>query len=80
MPKGKSLTINFAVTTGTVDELADRARRYGTSSVSEPANRPWNARDFSIADPDGFVLTFTKGPIDDGLGMENIVKRSTGGR
>jgi uncharacterized glyoxalase superfamily protein PhnB len=77
--KGKGLTLSFAVTGGTVDELADRARRYGASIVSEPKNQPWNARDFSVADPDGFVLTFTKGPLEDGLGIENIVKRSSGG-
>ena len=76
MPKGKGLTMNFAVTTGTVDELAERARRYGASIVSEPKNQPWNARDFSVADPDGFTLTFTKGPVEEGLGMDSIVKRS----
>ncbi len=80
MPKGKSLTMNFAVTTGTVDELANRARRYGASIVSEPKNQAWNARDFSVADPDGFILTFTKGPVDPELGMENIIKRSSGAR
>lgn len=75
--KGKGLTMNFAVTTGTVDELADRARRYGAVIVSEPKNQPWNARDFSVADPDGFVLTFTKGPVDDGLKMKNIMEKGS---
>lgn len=70
--------MNYSVTTGTIDELVERARRYGASLVSEPKNQPWNARDFSLADPDGFVLTFTKGPIDEELGMDNIVRRSSG--
>ena len=73
--KGKGFTLNFSVADGTVDELADRARRHGASIVSEPKNQPWNARDFSVADPDGFTLTFTKGPVDPGLGMENIIRR-----
>ncbi len=76
--KGKGMSISFSVTDGSVDELAEKARRYGASILSEPKNQPWNARDFSVADPDGFVLTFTKGPIDDKLGMDDIVKRSAG--
>lgn len=77
--KGKGMSLSFSATEGSVDDLAERARRYGASLVSEPKNQPWNARDFSVADPDGFVLTFTKGPIDDKLGMDDIVKRSAGG-
>lgn len=77
--KGKGLTLNFAVITGSVDELAERARRHGEVLLSEPNNRPWNARDFSIADPDGFVLTFTKGPVDEGVGMDSIIRRRSGG-
>ncbi len=76
--KGKGMSISFSVTAGSVDELAEKARRHGASIVSEPKNQPWNARDFSVADPDGFVLTFTKGPLDDKLGMDDIVRRSTG--
>ncbi len=76
--KGKGLTLNFAVTSGTVDELAERARQYGAAIVSEPKNQPWNARDFSVADPDGFILTFTKGPVDEWLEMDSIVKRNSG--
>ena len=78
LAKGNGLTLNYSVTTGTIDELVERARRYGASLVSEPKNQPWNARDFSLADPEGFVLTFTKGPIDEELGMDNIVRRSSG--
>lgn len=76
--KGKGMSLSFSVTEGSVDELAEKARRYGARILSEPKNQPWNARDFSVADPDGFVLTFTKGPVDDGLGMDEIVGRSPG--
>jgi len=63
---------------GSVDELAARARQHGATLVSEPKNQPWNARDFRIADPDGFILCFSQGPVDPGLGMEQIIARSTG--
>lgn len=76
--KGKGLTLNFAVTVGSVDELAERACRHGAVLLSEPKNQPWNARDFSVADPDGFVLTFTKGPVDEGTGMDSIIGRRFG--
>jgi uncharacterized glyoxalase superfamily protein PhnB len=77
-PKGVGVTLSFAVVTGRVDDVAERARRYGAPLLTEPTNQPWNARDFSITDPDGFVLTFTQGPVEPGLSMERIIERSTG--
>lgn len=77
-PKGAGITLSFAVSDGRVDDVAERARRFGAQLQSEPTNQPWNARDFSIKDPDGFVLTFTQGPVEPGLGMEQIIRRSTG--
>lgn len=77
--KGTGMTLNFAVTSGTVDELADRARSYGATLLSEPKNQPWNVRDFSVADPDGFILTFTKGPVNEGMGMDSIIGRKLDG-
>lgn len=74
-PKGAGISINFSVTNGSVDELAERARQHAARIVSEPQNRPWNTRDFAVADPDGFILTFSKGPIEAGLGMDKIITR-----
>ena len=76
--KGAGLTLTFNVISGSVDELADRARQYGARIISEPKNQPWNVRDFSVADPDGFILVFSQGPVEPGLGMEQIIARSTG--
>jgi uncharacterized glyoxalase superfamily protein PhnB len=61
-----------------VDDVAERARRYGAPLETEPKNQPWNARDFSIRDPDGFLLTFTQGPVEPGITMDRIVQRSMG--
>jgi uncharacterized glyoxalase superfamily protein PhnB len=59
--KGVGVTLFFAMPEGEpfVDGLADRARQKGAIIVSGPADTPWNARDVTIADPDGFRLTFT---------------------
>lgn len=76
MVKGAGITLNFNVLGMSVDDVAGRARQYGARIVSEPKNQPWNARDFSVADPDGFILTFTQGPVDAGLGMDQIISRA----
>ena len=78
IPKGAGITLSFAVFEGRVDDIAERARRYGAELLTQPTNQPWNARDFSIKDPDGFVLTFTQGPVEAGLSMDRIVGRSMG--
>ncbi|MGB3541791.1 VOC family protein [Rubrivirga sp.] len=61
--KGRGVTLTFAVTDGTVDAVAERARQHGAQILSEPEDKPWNARECTVADPDGFQLTFTQGPL-----------------
>ena len=61
--KGRGVTLTFAVTDGTVDAIAERARQHGAQILSEPEDKPWNARECTVADPDGFRLTFTQGPL-----------------
>ena len=51
------------VTRDGLNALAAKARAAGARFVQEPGDRPWNARDFTVADPDGFALTFTFGPL-----------------
>ena len=77
-PKGVGVSLSFAVFEGRVDDVAERARRAGAQLETAPKNQPWNARDFSIRDPDGFLLTFTQGPVEQGLSMDHIVRRSMG--
>lgn len=42
-----------------VDALAERARAHGGTVAAGPADTPWNTRDVTILDPDGYRLTFT---------------------
>lgn len=56
-PRGLGVRLNFA--TVSADEVATRARDRGAEIVDGPADRPWNARDVTIADLDGYRLTFT---------------------
>ena len=69
-----------------VDALAERIRASGTSVVG-PTNTPWNTRDVSVVDPDGYSLRFTSpqpqmlagkgGSIDD---LARRLGESDGGR
>lgn len=37
-----------------------------------PADQPWNAREFTVLDPDGYRLTFTQ-PINVNRSMDAVV-------
>ncbi len=78
-PQGLGVSLSFAVFEGRLDDVAERALRHGAKLETEPRNQPWNARDFSIRDPDGYLLTFTQGPVEPGLGMDVVVRRAMGG-
>ena len=76
--KGVGITLSFAVAEG-LDALAARARAAGAVFLQEPGDRPWNARDFTVADPDGFALTFTFGPLKQGMTMDALTAKSSKG-
>ncbi len=55
--KGQGFRMYFE--TGTdVDALAEGIAARGGTLESLPEDRPWGYRDFNMADPDGFKLTF----------------------
>lgn len=56
-PRGAGIRLSFASTSA--DEVAVRAVDLGATIVEPPADRPWNAREVTLADPDGYLLTFT---------------------
>ena len=70
--KGAGVTLTFAVPEA-LDALAERARAHGATVLRQPCDRPWNARDFTLADPDGYVLTFTMGPLKRDLDLAQVV-------
>ena len=61
-PKGSACTLCFSMFgrgEESVDPLADNARSGGATILAGPADTPWNTREVTIADPDGFRLNFT---------------------
>jgi len=57
-PRGKGVGLNYAAED--VDQLATRAREHGAQVVEGPVDRPWNARELVILDPDGYRLVFNQ--------------------
>lgn len=56
-PRGTGVEI--VVEVPEVDALYELAIRDGLGVVRELVDRPWGARDFRVADPDGYFIRFT---------------------
>ena len=56
-PRGTGVEISIEVEE--IDALYERARSLGLDIVKPIQDRPWKARDFRIADPDGYFIRFT---------------------
>ena len=60
---------------GSVDALARHALERGVNVASGPLDQPWNVRELTILDPDGYRLVFTA-PLDIGLGFDKVIERA----
>lgn len=69
--KGIGVRLNFAVTQESVDNLAERVVSRGGTIKNGPTDQPWNAREITVLDPDGYQLIFTQ-PIDKSKSMEDV--------
>ncbi len=59
---GVGVKLNFQVWPEdiAIDELAAQMKERGAEIIEGPVDRPWNTRDFTVRDPDGYLLTFTQ--------------------
>ena len=74
------MTLNFTVLRESVDAIAKRVRRDGNVQISGPHDRPWNAREVIVIDPNGYRLNFTEPlrvPIDGDDLMNEVIKEIT---
>ncbi len=71
--KGLGISLNFAMKDGTVDQLADHLKLLDYPIEIPPSDRPWNARDMTIVDLDGFKLVFTQ-PIRKELTFDRVIE------
>lgn len=79
-PKGVGISLNFSMFDrfeGSVDALAEHAKKRGANIVSGPVDQPWNVRELAILDPDGYQLVFSA-PLNTNLHFDEVVKRASG--
>jgi predicted lactoylglutathione lyase len=60
---GKGIIIQFQAGSVGVEGIARQAKSAGIVNVEEPVERPWNVRDVTIQDLDGYQLRFSE-PVD----------------
>ena len=80
-PKGVGVALNFNLLErfdGNIDAFAEQARAKGANVIG-PVNQPWNVREVTVTDPDGYRLIFTV-PINIGLGFDKVLERVAGGQ
>ncbi len=76
-PKGVGMSLNFNVFdrfNGDIDAFAKQVREKG-ANISGPVDQPWNVREVTVFDPDGYKLIFTI-PININLGFDKVIERA----
>ena len=76
VPKGVGVSLNFNISDlfgGDIDAFANHARDHG-ADVSGPINQPWNVREVTVIDPDGYKLIFTV-PLNVNLGFDQMLEQ-----
>ncbi len=79
-PRGGGVSLSFQMLDrfeGSVDALAERAKARGANIISGPLDQPWNVRELTVLDPDGYKLVFTA-PLNMNVGFDEIVRRAAG--
>lgn len=73
-PKGSGVSLNFNLLehfNGDMDVFAQHVRGRG-ANVNGPIDQPWNVREVTVLDPDGYQLVFTM-PINLNLSFEEVI-------
>lgn len=78
--KGAGISLHFGMFDrfdGDIDSFANQARQKGANIVG-PVDQPWNAREVTVFDPDGYELVFTM-PLNVNLGFDEVIKQARRG-
>jgi uncharacterized glyoxalase superfamily protein PhnB len=81
-PRGAGVSLSFQMLErfgGSVDALVEQAKAKGANIVSGPVDQPWNVREVTILDPDGYRLVFTT-PINIDLSFDKMLEKAAGDR
>ena len=69
---GIGIVIQFQAGSVGVEEIARQAKVAGTAHVEGPIERPWNVRDVTIHDLDGYRLRFSE-PVDISMNFKDVM-------
>ena len=75
-PRGVGISLNFNMLehfNGDMDVFAKSARENG-AKVTGPIDQPWNVREVTVLDPDGYKLIFSM-PINLDLSFDKVIER-----
>ena len=75
-PKGAGISLNFNMLehfNGDMDAFATHVRENG-ANLRGPIDQPWNVREVTVLDPDGYQLIFSM-PINLNLSFEEVIDR-----
>lgn len=76
-PRGVGISLNFNMFDhfqGDMEVFAKHARDNG-ANVTGPVDQPWNVREVTVIDPDGYRLIFMV-PINLNLSFEEVIERA----
>ena len=77
-PRGAGVSLNFGMFDrfqGDIDAFAEQARESG-ANVTGPIDQPWNVREVTVLDPDGYQLIFTI-PLNVNLRFEQVIEQAS---
>ena len=77
-PKGVGISLNFNLSdhfNGDIDAFANHVRESG-AKVSGPVDQPWNVREVTVLDPDGYKLIFTV-PLNLNMTFDEVIGRAS---
>ncbi|UCE00998.1 MAG: VOC family protein [Chloroflexota bacterium] len=69
---GNGMVIQFQAGKSSVAEIAHRVRQQDSAKLEGPLEQPWNVREVTIQDPDGYRLRFSE-PIDVSLQFDQVM-------
>jgi len=76
-PKGTGVSLNFSMFDrfdGDIDAFAKQARQQD-ANVRGPVDQPWNVREVTVLDLDGYKLVFTV-PLNINLGFDEMLEQA----
>ena len=77
-PRGVGISLNFNLFdhfNGDMDAFARHARE-NRATVIGPIDQPWNVREVTVMDPDGYKLIFTV-PLNTNLTFDEVVEQAS---